>query len=190
MRLSASITLLLAAAPLVLATACSAGDREGLARRCERENDVGACRELAEMLLLGRGGGKDKKGGRLAYEKACKLGDAASCGMAGDLVYARRDGNSRYWLQRACEMEHAESCTDLAWMVEHGEGGPRDEREGERLYRLACEGGDATGCFFVALRESSEQSAAAALERACELGDRVACELSGRRAPASGGRAR
>ncbi|MFO8070978.1 MAG: tetratricopeptide repeat protein [Polyangia bacterium] len=185
MRLFASITVLLAAAPFVLATACSAEDREGLAERCDEDNDVSACRAVAEMRLLGREGGKDKKGGRLAYEKACKLGDAASCGTAGDLVYARRDGNARYWLQRACEMEHAESCADLAWMVEHGEGGPRDEQKGERLYRLACEGGDATGCFFLALRESSKDNAAAALSRACALGDRVACELSGRRASAS-----
>jgi len=143
-----------ALATLACALAVGCGDdRAPLEQACDGD-DADACHELGQMLIHGLGGPADRKGGRLRLERSCELGRADSCRLAGGLSYARRDERARRFFGYGCEDGDAESCMDLAWMVEHGEGGDADPAAGLRYYERACEGGDASGCTFVELRRS------------------------------------
>ena len=142
-------------------------------------DDDEACRTLGWMKISGLGAPKDKKGGRLIYEKACDRGDVPSCAMAGDLNYAKRDRRARRYLERACELEHMDSCANLGWMLAHGEGDDADLPGALRLYQRACAAGESGACVLAGLhqRDHLEDRAAArrSFARACELGDRLAC---------------
>ena len=169
----------------VLLSACDT-DLEQLGATCD-DGEVVACTTLGWMQLTGLGAPKDKKAGRLRYEKACALGDAASCGMAGDLHYAKRDKKARRFLTKACGLEHAGSCVDLGWMWAHGEGGATDLDTALDYYRRGCEGGAAGGCVMLGLHHrdttGDRDRARRHFARACRLGDEIACE-----AAAKGGR--
>ncbi len=183
-RVTAPVLLLACGTTIV---ACAGAERERAEQACE-DGDTAACRSLGELRLAGSGGPEDKKGGREAFERACDLGDGPSCGMAGSLVYARRDGQARRWLRRGCDLDHFRSCTTMAWMLLHGEGGDADPSGARAAFDKACRGGEAAACVFAAMALPEDGSpggggAAGAregwLERACSLGDTQAC--AGRR---------
>jgi TPR repeat protein len=175
-RVCAVLALLVAALAL---TACE--DRAPFEKACDA-GDAKACLTLGEMLVKGRGGVMNKKKADKVLARACDAGDAAACAYGGDVAYARDDDDSRRLLLEACRLGHVESCVDAAWMLRHGEGGSADPAEADALLEAACKKGEADGCFFLGLeREARGGSGAAALfDRACALGDPLAC---GRRTP-------
>jgi hypothetical protein len=148
----ARVPILLVACGALL-VACGGAELDRAETGCDG-GDAAACARLGRLRLAGSEGPKDKQGGREAFERACELDDGASCGMAGSLVYARRDREARRWLRRGCDLDHFRSCTTLAWMLRHGEGGDADLPGAGAAFEKACLGGEAA---------------------ACELGDRFAC---------------
>jgi TPR repeat protein len=164
----------------VLMSSCGAG-RGDADQRCEAD-DVDGCHELGTMKIHGWGGPSDRKGGRHALERACELGRADSCAVAGGLSYGRRDERARRFLARGCELGDPTSCVDLAWMVGHGEGGPADGEAARRHLHRACDAGSAAGCFFLGLEQrpapggrDDPAEMRRYFRRACELGDALAC---------------
>jgi TPR repeat protein len=168
----------------MLVCACAVGcgsDRAGLEERCEGKQ-ADACHALGELLVHGIGGPADRKGGRFKLERACELGRADSCRIAAGLSYGRRDKRARRFLTYGCEGGDAESCADLGWMVEHGEGGDEDRDAGQRFYEQACRGGEAAGCLLSGLAwrpgpggGGDHQKSRDYFRRACELGCEPAC---------------
>ena len=64
-------------------------------------------------------------------ERACRAGKADAC----------------YQLYRkACNLQSARGCNNLAVLYENGHGVGADVSEALRLYRLACSQGEAKGC--------------------------------------------
>lgn len=161
---------------------CCGPDRASLDEQCAA-GAADRCHELGTAKIHGRGGPTDRKGGRFAIERACELGRADACAMAGELSYGRRDRRARRFFTRGCELDNPTSCVDLAWMVEHGEGGPADANGARSHYRRACDAGNADGCFFLGLEQRPAPGGRGdATEmrryyrRACELGSDLACQ--------------
>jgi len=176
------------AACCALCLSCGRAELERARADCDA-GEAAACRELGELRLKGVGGPKSRKDGREAFERACDLGDGAACGMAGSLVYARRDDEARRRLRRGCDLDHPRSCTTWAWMLLHGEGGGADPAAARAAFDKACDGGEAAACVFAALaiRDDSsvdERDTArerdVRLRRACDLGDARSCDQGGR----------
>jgi uncharacterized protein len=165
-----------AAIALAAALAACEPDRAPFEKACGA-GDTKACLELGDMLVKGLGGVMDKKRADEVLARACGAGDAAACALGGDIAYARDDVDSRRLLLRACGLGHVGSCVDAAWMLRHGEGGSADEAEADALLEAACEKGDADGCFFLGLAREArgDKDAAAPFDKACALGDPVAC---------------
>jgi len=155
-------------------TACE--DRAPFEKACDA-GDTAACVALGDMLVKGLGGSMNKRKADEVLGRACDAGDATACAFGGAVAYARDDADSRRLLLRACRLGHRRSCVDAAWMLRHGEGGSGDEAEADALLSAACGKGEAGGCFFLGLeREAQDARGAAELfDRACALGDPLAC---------------
>ena len=160
-------------------TACE--DRAPLEKACDA-GDTAACVALGDMFVKGLGGSMNKRKADEVLGRACDAGDAAACAFGGAVAYARDDAESRRLLLRACRLGRQRSCVDAAWMLRHGEGGDADEAEADALLSAACRKGETDGCFFLGLEREARDArdAAEPFDRACALGDPVAC---GRRTP-------
>jgi len=84
--------------------------------------------------------------------------------------------------EKACASGSAQGCSDLADLLDEGDGLPRDSRREDELYRRACDGGIALACeefaFNVAEGKGAPKDralAAAYYQKACEGGDGVGC---------------
>ena len=59
----------------------------------------------------------------------------------------RPKAGSAAQLQKACNDGDFAACTDLAWGYDQGEGVAQDHAKAAKLYKQACDGGNAKGCF-------------------------------------------
>ena len=83
-----------------------------------------------------------------------------------------------------CKAGDAVGCSTLAYIHEQGEGEvPQDLREAARLYKVGCDGGFMAGCTHLAQMyltgsgiRRNQNKARQLLNKACEGGDREACE--------------
>lgn len=123
--------------------------RDAYAAACEGE--IGdACFELGRMAMSGVGGSQDAAAAAESYRRACEHGVVSACRALGEDRFATVGGD--------------------------GEG---DERaQARELISWGCETAqDAQSCRSFALLWPEDAGAAAALQRACADGDRVACDL-------------
>ena len=65
-----------------------------------------------------------------------------------------------------------------------GEGGGKDQKKARGMFQAACDGGDASGCFNLALAldkgvggKKDRAGAEAARTKACEGGHQAACPI-------------
>lgn len=100
---------------------------------------------------------------------ACDLHHSNSCARAGDATRDRvaarafheracqggsglgcaaagRDREARFYLRVHCEQKHAQSCAALARLFAEGRGGPADASAAATFRRRACQLGDRAAC--------------------------------------------
>lgn len=113
-----------------------------LEQECARKGTWEACFLLASAYETGRGRPPDKDLAIQLYERCGRDNPYAFKGLAriglsgGDLPYhLRKIGVS---LEKACEMDDAESCWYLAYMYQLGNGVQRDEQKARALMEKAC----------------------------------------------------
>ncbi|HEX6904382.1 MAG TPA: PDZ domain-containing protein [Thermoanaerobaculia bacterium] len=161
-------------------------------KACDNGNASG-CAIFAEVYGA-RYGGDPVKGPRAkaAWEKACDLGDAASCFNTGwhleQELGARRDlGRALTFYERACELGMAAGCVNAGFAHERGQGIQADAMRAVRAYRRACEGtpcdtGEPLGCanlgtlYYNGIGVArSYETAGQLFGRACEEGNAQGC---------------
>jgi len=156
---------------------CSAGSGE-------------ACFELGKAYFWGEGIKTDKVKAVVYYDRSCWQYDyALGCHDAGVTLVQGGDvpvdnARAQRFGDRACELDK-QQCELRAYLIAVGPE-PRDEAAAAGWYRVACENGNATGCYSLGARLASglgvgkDQGAAlAAFERACDGGHEVACRRLG-----------
>jgi hypothetical protein len=146
----------------------------GTAKRACRADDTAACAsaalELAESL--------DPRGLVLLRE-ACASGGLAACepiakwSLQGRGPLPLEPADARDALQHMCDGGRATSCTDLGWVLEHGQAGEPDLDAARAAYARACDSGAADGCL--ALRTLGGEVTGDARVSACSSGDDASC---------------
>jgi TPR repeat protein len=136
----------------------------------------------------------DPERARALRRRACELGAGSACSSlaSGEADPAR----SVALQQRACDLGHHNTCSELADRLARGDGVPADPRRARGLQELLCRRGWTHECLDLAAAETQPAraralheracsqgdfargcaSAAVALRRACDAGDRAACE--------------
>ena len=139
--------------------------------------DAEACHALGKMMLEGEGGPRSKKKAEKELTKACDMGLAESCALAGEMLYARKDSASLRFLKRACVKGDSRSCGAAGWMLWWGEGCKHDLPEASRRLEQACAGDDGRGCALLGLLENLREDGSGDehLRRACSLGESAVC---------------
>ena len=154
-----------------------------------------ACRDLGLEAQSGANGAPPRLvEAKVAFERACGLGDGWSCLTAG-LMHERGQGTPRDFAQAAsffaksCDVRYPSGCQYLGDEYAHGEGVPKDEARGRALYAeaaglhdKACDAGDNYSCqalgtmYRDGLGVPIDLPRAVRLkERACRGGLREAC---------------
>jgi len=90
---------------------------------------------------------------------------------------ARDPAKARILFGRACDAGLPVSCHGLATQMMEGAGGDRDTEKALSLDRIACEGGDAGGCYDVAVLLYHKNGSGARTDRKAEAWLRRACTL-------------
>ncbi|RYZ05466.1 MAG: sel1 repeat family protein [Myxococcales bacterium] len=123
-------------------------------------------------------------------QTACKLGDAKTCAMVGEMYLAgsgvlRDVDAAQAALDKACTQTVARACFNLATLYLDGSL-PKDLEKAAELNQRACDGGDADGCHNLALayQEGTGISkdlprALTLLQRACGIDPAVSCAYLG-----------
>ncbi len=140
---------------------------------------LGRVMEDPELAALELSCGSPDGGWRPAGEDlpsvACyELGMRASRAKPPDPALARA------YLQRACDLELATACHNLAVLTEQGAGGPSNADAAAESYARACTLGHAASCppaaeDLLARTPPQTARARALLERGCDLDDASAC---------------
>jgi TPR repeat protein len=106
------------------------------------------------------------------FEVDCAGGNAAACSTLANAYLTASNLADRprsvVPLRQACLGGVAADCAKLARLLQEGKLATRDDAEADRLFQLACVGGDEAGCtaFVEAQRRASLADAAAAEVRA------------------------
>ncbi len=125
---------------------------------------------------------EDLRGSARDYrEKACELGDGASCGDFGAALLTENPKNQRalILLERGCDLKDAGSCRNLGLAL--WEGPLRQPNRAGQYFERGCALNDGNACndWAVALLKSgdpkSPERARPYLERACSLNVGPAC---------------
>jgi uncharacterized protein len=165
--------------------------------------DASACQLLGDARYAGAGMARDLKGAQAAFQRACALELYSACTKLGDLFRTGRDdARAAAQYQKACAAEEKDACTVLALAKPcSGREGCLDLSDlcsdylagydvlAEPLLarapcEKACAGGVGEACDnladmyqegFGAPRDVAQ--AATLRRRACDLGDRDACDV-------------
>jgi uncharacterized protein len=115
-------------------------------------------------------------------QRGCDGGDPFACYELGQILMEEPAthvlGNAMRataLYQRACDLDLATACYNLAWQYLQGTGALRDEPRGRELERKACMLGDPGACDHLAAFESQPASALATAEKYCDLWGAQAC---------------
>jgi hypothetical protein len=161
---------------------------------CAGGNAV-SCRELGVEAQRGASGAPPRLvEARVAYERACGLGDGWSCLTAG-IMHERAQGTPRNVVEaaalyaKACDVLYPAGCQYLGDEYAHGEGVARDDAraaviyaQAAALHEKACAGGESYSCYALAAMHRAGQGvpkdsrrALELTEQACRGGLRQAC---------------
>lgn len=108
---------------------------------------------LAFYYNNGSGVRQDKSKALQYNKKACGLGDAFCCAMAGGSYLfgkgTKKDFKlAKSYYEKACEMESANGCFGLGVMYHDGYGVPQNLSKAKELYGKACDLGNQDGCDY------------------------------------------
>lgn len=129
------------------------------------------------------------------YQIGCSSGSGGACNSLGVVIgesgqFEIEQGRVVRLYQRACELEDANGCFNLAAAFRAGEGVERSASEALKYFRRACDRGMNKACQFIGLpsddsTESSDEQFEEALrtvmllENACDEGAGRACTRAG-----------
>lgn len=135
--------------------------------------DQGACADLAQKMLHGKGGPEEGHLALAMAHAACEKGSAAACAVAAD-AYLYRIGAphslecAELLLQRACDAGDQAACGDLGQRLKFGRGTRYDPARAEALLAKACPSGECPSRSSWLDREGNEAAR-------CDEGDLEAC---------------
>ena len=115
-------------------------------RACVNGDALG-CENLAILYENGKGMPEDMQKSVDYYDRACSFGLASSCAHLG-LLY-ELEANYVYaviYYQNSCDAGGAAECVKLGTMYYTGAGASQSEERAVKLFKKACELGDALGC--------------------------------------------
>jgi TPR repeat protein len=157
-------------------------------RGCDLGNSL-ACNALGVALDYGEGTAHEPERAVAAFERACKMGDSLGCANLGYMLEngegtARDVARARLQYRDACTSGNVYGCLHEEMLAAQDAGAPRDRDRAFAYWRRACDGRDARACAFVGVmyedgpdgRARDEAKSQQAMKRACELGNRRACE--------------
>jgi uncharacterized protein len=170
-----------------------AADRARAANAYGRACDLGdtrACNNLGDALAYGEGVSRDVKRAAELFERACHRGEALACANLGYMVehgegVALDVRRARSLYRDACQTGEVYGCLHSAMLAAVDAGAPRDPVGALAHWRRGCDRDrSAQSCAFVGLlyedgpdgMARDEAKSHTAMSRACELGDRRACE--------------
>jgi TPR repeat protein len=126
---------------------------------------------------------------KIAYRRACDLGDGDGCSALGALIETRESDPVAAVAEysRGCELDSGRACAALAAHYELAEGVALDAERAYALYEHACERHAASGCrgaaqMLARMSDSAgsrnfEQKAAALDAEDCNDGEAASCAL-------------
>jgi TPR repeat protein len=148
---------------------------------------VDTCHQVAGWACLASGRLQDESGEcgaacKKLEQRGCDGGDPFACYELGMALAEEPDpygsGNAVHasaLYQKACDLDLAPACHNLAWQYLHGTGAPLDEPRGRELEDKACRLGDSMACDDLESIEAQPTSALATAEKYCDLWGAAAC---------------
>ena len=145
------------------------------------------CYNWGIVLRDGMGVPTNLKGAYVAFEAACKGGEAGGCREQGIALrsgagVAKAPGKAITLFEKACKAKATE-CFELARAYSQGTGVKVDLRRARAHYTMACDAGDGTSCYNLALMIAGAKGGPAdspeahrRLAQACKGGVQRACE--------------
>jgi TPR repeat protein len=156
-------------------------------RGCSLGN-TSACNNLGVALQYGDGTGRDVRRAVAAWQRTCDLGEASGCANLGYMLEhafgAPRDTRRAHALyMQACSSGDAYGCLHVDMMAARS---PEDPARALAMWQRGCDADDARACGFLGLLyidgpdglARDEAKSVEVMSRACELGNRRACEWS------------
>ncbi|MGX2981890.1 tetratricopeptide repeat protein [Helicobacter sp. 23-1045] len=109
------------------------------------------CFSLAGYHSYGLGVRQDYIKALQYHKKACDLGNALSCALAGGAYYFGEDIKTDYrlaksYFEKSCEMQSGRGCVGLGAMYGDGVGVAKNLSKAKELYGKACDLGEQIGC--------------------------------------------
>ena len=150
--------------------------------------EFAACRYVAAFYENEIGVAYDKDKIEHLYTLSCNNDDAVSCHKLGLFYFNSNDESQKLkandCLTKGCNYGSVRACSFLGDLYSAGSNGlNKDEKKAYELYRRACDGSDANGCYNLAEYYNSGKGisksrniAATILVKACELGSIKACD--------------
>ncbi len=150
--------------------------------------EFGACRYVAAFYENEIGVTYDKDKIEYLYTKSCDNADAVSCHKLGMLYLSQNSEEQKMKanqpLTTGCDYGSTRACSVLGDLYSEGINGvKKDDNKAYELYRRACDGSDAKGCYHLAECyahgtgvKKSRNVAATLYVKACEIGSIKACE--------------
>lgn len=168
-------------------------DRARASRAFARGCDLGdprACNNVGDGLAYGDGVGRDVERAAAAFLKACRLGEALGCANLGYMAeygegVVRDVGRARALYRQACRAGDVYGCLHVDLLAAEDAGAPREPVRALAHWRMGCDRGrDARACAFVGVIYEDgpngvgrdEAKSLQAMGRACDLGERRACD--------------
>jgi TPR repeat protein len=126
------------------------GARQQFERNCKNGHGA-SCFALGRLLLGGKGGSTDEKGGERVLKKGCDLQHAPSCHHLGLLAFGRGDERTgKKHLESACTKGLAQACHVLGGALLRP-GSSRDAVKAKDYLETACADGHAPACHNLAV---------------------------------------
>jgi TPR repeat protein len=128
------------------------------------------------------GGGPQEK----PLETVCAEGfvfDGIKCALPEQAKSYRCKADDAAECTTQCEAGNAESCHNLAILIDRGKaGGPPDRDKATGLYQKACDGGNVASCMSVAYRldwKAEPERVIGLVQKSCDGDDAIACRVLG-----------
>ena len=146
-----------------------------------------ACSNLADALEHGQGAPADLRRAAVVYQRSCDLGEALGCAALGNMLERGRGASrdiprAKALYTMSCSAGDAYGCFHSEMMTTSH---PEDPARALVGWQRACDRSDGRACAFVGILYEDgidgtrdEAKSQEAMNRACELGNRRACDWS------------
>jgi uncharacterized protein len=126
-------------------------------------------------------------------KEACAQGNGESCNLVGAEHFRGRVAGLKVsystamnYFQRSCSLGHAEGCSNIGVLLEHGFGVKKSLAQATAYYERACNNGSGAGCLNLSYlylygrgHRVSPEKAELYGEKGCKMGFAVSCTVLG-----------